>query len=1037
MKKSVTRCFVEAKGRMHCRPSQVWLISVVAILAGLVGGSTALLQPQSAARAPEVELFRKLARALSQGQTEAARQLALSDRNSALRLLRNLLVVQLEVALKLEEAKPLSPNMGEVIRLLWETVADEELKRLVDKVQSASEDKNPFEGESSELATLLALCWDAARASDGDAQIHLWRAALERAKSLGLELGEIVCLHRLARAEREKGDLVAAFSHLTQAQNLLARWDYPHRLAVVLNGLGIEASRLGLLDMAEQNFLSALELAKQLEDENLYGRTLNNLGALALQRGNYREAADYLQQAINLNRSLPRLINLGVLYTLLRDYENALRVYSEALEVAEKERNQKWLPLIWNNMGDLYRLQGNYDLALDCLQRALQIAEQNRDLAHIALALRTIGVIHTEREEFEQALDKFTQLSQICRELNDKAGEIHTLIRLGFLHGKKKQFNEALKVLEKATQEAESLNNLPILALALLNLGVAYEGAKEFDRALSVQEKALELWQQVGDEWMMAWSWKNIGDVWEKMGAVESGAERERRWQRAIDAYWRAVRLIERGRTRAGQETMQATFAQTASEPFYKLLNLLAALGRWEEAFEVSERMRAQGLLEVIQQAALLGRERFPKELSTEYREWQQRITELETQLATALVETPTHTERLQQLQQELTAVRNAFERWRYEQRSRRWQLLPVREQQLETGSWKKFPLPEDTLVLAYAVTEQRTWLFTLAREKGCWRLECHPLKVSQSQLTEDVQWLRENLTRRRPLGVTAQRLYAMLLAPAQKALRGKRRLIVLPDGPLYTLPFQVLQDESGIYLGERFAILYAPSLTTLWAVWERTKEGRERQPRWRWVGLGAPNLDSRFEPLPFARDEVKVMASLLAKNAPKASVRTFVGSEATEEVGLTALQESEWVHFATHAVLEPQRPLYSHLLLTPDAGHDGALRAYEVLDLGQVNARMVVLSACDTGLGKTLQGEGLLGLVWAFLAAGTETLVVSQWQVNDLSTAKLMVVFYRHLLRGSSPAQALQRAQQELLAQRLFRHPYHWAGFTVWGKGW
>jgi CHAT domain-containing protein len=123
-------------------------------------------------------------------------------------------------------------------------------------------------------------------------------------------------------------------------------------------------------------------------------------------------------------------------------------------------------------------------------------------------------------------------------------------------------------------------------------------------------------------------------------------------------------------------------------------------------------------------------------------------------------------------------------------------------------------------------------------------------------------------------------------------------------------------------------------------------------------------------------------------------------------------------------------------LVLKTDQKHDGMLRAFEVLDAGQAAAEMVVLSACETGLGKTLKGEGLMGLVWVFLATGTKTLVVSQWQVNDLSAARLMAAYYRHLLKGLPPAEALRRAQVELLSQRPFYHPYFWAAFAVWGKG-
>ncbi|MCS7186730.1 MAG: CHAT domain-containing protein, partial [Armatimonadota bacterium] len=342
--------------------------------------------------------------------------------------------------------------------------------------------------------------------------------------------------------------------------------------------------------------------------------------------------------------------------------------------------------------------------------------------------------------------------------------------------------------------------------------------------------------------------------------------------------------------------------------------------------------------------------------------------------------------------------------------------------------------------------------------------IQSFTLSATRKQLEEDIAWLRERIEQRRPVGATLQRLYADLVEPAERALNGKRKIIIVPDGPLYALPFQVLQDDDEVYLIERFTIAYAPSLTTLLAIQRQKNVGADELrsgknfgqvspaptnegllsknpiarnlPKWRWTGFAITNFSGGLEPLPYAREEVHWISGLLNQAKPKLPVRTFVDVAATKQSALQALKESRWVHFATHAILETKRPLYSRLILTAGKGQDSMLRAFEVLDLGQTPCEMVVLSACETGLGKVLQGEGLIGLVWTFMATGTKTLVVSQWRVNDLSTAKLMRAYYRHLLNGLKPAEAMRQAQMSLLSQRQFHHPYYWAGFVVWGKG-
>jgi len=708
--------------------------------------------------------------------------------------------------------------------------------------------------------------------------------------------------------------------------------------------------------------------------------------------------------------------------------------------------------LIWNNIGGLYWLQGNYEQALSCLKQASELAEQTGHLFRVAPVHLTLGLIYAEMGEFERAEHHFNELLRISRQIGDRLNEIGALVRLGIVQGRQKRWDEAIKLLKEASEIAAKFNNLPNRALALLNLGVALEGKGELEAALRAHIEALKIWQDISDPWMQAWSWKNIGDVNEKLGEKVTGKERERHWLQAVDAYWRSVRLMEQVREGVGKEQMQALFAQSASEPFYRLVNLLAQMGRTEEAFEVAERMRAQALLELIRFASLLEREPTTNQIGSEYQAFQRRITELEEQLSEALSSPNPNWERVSQLRQQLATARDEFERWRDLWRLQRWKLLPVRKGQVAFGAWKELSLPPDAAVLEYVVTEKRTWVFVLHRKGTKWQIDCYNLPVPQKQLEEDIAWLQGRLVQRRPVGATLQRLYATLFAPTEKSLRGKRWLIIVPDGALFALPFQALQDSEGNYLAERFAIVYAPSLTTLWALNSQSRvpcpmsrvpssgsagaspSHRREVSRWLWTGLAVTSFENGLEPLSFARQEVQSIASLL--NRQKLSARALVGNEATEERALRALKESRWVHFATHAFLEPTRPLYSRLVLKTDQKHDGMLRAFEVLDAGQVAAEMVVLSACETGLGKTLKGEGLMGLVWVFLATGTKTLVVSQWQVNDLSAARLMTAYYRNMLKGLPPSEALRRSQVELLGQRPFHHPYFWAAFAVWGKG-
>jgi CHAT domain-containing protein len=161
------------------------------------------------------------------------------------------------------------------------------------------------------------------------------------------------------------------------------------------------------------------------------------------------------------------------------------------------------------------------------------------------------------------------------------------------------------------------------------------------------------------------------------------------------------------------------------------------------------------------------------------------------------------------------------------------------------------------------------------------------------------------------------------------------------------------------------------------------------------------------------------------------------VGSAASETAVKSSadLTKTRFLHFASHGVIDTLNPSYSHIVLAPDpaAGQDGLLHVFEIFDL-RLNADLVVLSACETALGKEVRGEGLIGLTRSFLYAGAPRVVVSLWPVSDNSTPALMVHLYSHLLDGFDTLRALQLAKLELLKEGTYRHPRYWAPFIAVG---
>jgi CHAT domain-containing protein len=384
------------------------------------------------------------------------------------------------------------------------------------------------------------------------------------------------------------------------------------------------------------------------------------------------------------------------------------------------------------------------------------------------------------------------------------------------------------------------------------------------------------------------------------------------------------------------------------------------------------------------------------------------------------------------------------------------------------------------TALLEFVVAEEKTYLFVLTKaatqtnkqNNAPVTLSIYPLAIKSKQLAEMADgFLKRVAERDLTVKEPAQQLYDLLIKPAEKQLQGIKKLCIVPDGPLWNLPFQaLLQGEKG-YLLEQYAIFYAPSLSVLREMQRKGAQLRlaQRQPVTAPApartlakvsyGTTAPELfalgnpafngeqtlaaktglrDETLEPLPEAEKEVKTLGQLYG--AGRSMV--LIGDKALEETVKAVAGKYQVIHFATHAILDDRNPMYSKIILSPQREHpaeDGMLETWEIMKL-DLNAEMVVMSACQTARGRVGAGEGIIGMTWALFNAGVPSAVVSQWKVDSARTSELMVEFHRNLLRQraggkatASKAEALREAALKLL-HGPYNHPAYWAGFILIG---
>ncbi|MBN2135111.1 MAG: CHAT domain-containing protein, partial [Acidobacteria bacterium] len=369
-------------------------------------------------------------------------------------------------------------------------------------------------------------------------------------------------------------------------------------------------------------------------------------------------------------------------------------------------------------------------------------------------------------------------------------------------------------------------------------------------------------------------------------------------------------------------------------------------------------------------------------------------------------------------------------------------------------------------------IQDDYLYIFYIAKDRSMlWRKS--NIKDINNKVRELYKYLQKpDPAEREKLDNAAAYLYNQLIYPIAKKADLKKNLIVIPDEILFYLPFDVLKDNKGKYMVESYNITYTPSATSMKLISKQelkrdlsllavANPAHEFLPEKEKTSEKTDTRDFDFnlvnQPLPNAEKEVSGISSFFDKNKKM----TLVGKEAKEEtIKSIDLKKFRFLHFATHGILDEEKPLRSGLLLAIDRDpkEDGILQYREIYDL-KTNADLVVLSACKTGLGKIIKGDGLIGMSRGFLVSGSKSVIVSLWNVADYSTAILMQEFYRGLVRdGFTKAEALRKSKialmkftgetssergitgisgsrQSVKKKVDFSHPYFWASFIIMGS--
>jgi CHAT domain-containing protein len=823
---------------------------------------------------------------------------------------------------------------------------------------------------------------------------------------------------------------------LPQIRGIGDRWGEANALTI----MGSAYYSLNEYQKTIETFTLAQAIWRQVED-GLRGQALaiGYISGAQIVLGEWEKVIESLKLALPVYRALGDRLGeagtfdgIGVHYERLGDPEKALEYYNLALPIKREIGDRQSLATTLSNIGAAYSASGEYRRAIEFYNQALALSRAAGDRRGEAIRLGHLAYAYFMLGEKQTALDSLQQALPLHRAAGDRRGEANVMHLFG----------------------------------------VVYTSLGEAPKALEHLNEALATMRAVGDRENEARSLYAIARAHRRLNQL--GTARV-----AIES---AISLVESLRLRIPDQQSRAfysPFVRTCYELYIDILmrqrNEGVATETISLALEASERARARSLLELLTEARMEIRQDLAPELLQRERELQQSLnTKAEQQIH--LLNGRHTPEQAEAMARQIASLTTQLQETRTQIRaaSPRYAAL-TQPEPLSLNKLQQQALDADTLLLEYALGDQRSYLWAVTQTAiAGYEL---PGRAEIEGAARRFYELVKSNAKREEVEEAAGALSRMALAPAGEHF-GKRRLAIVADGALQYVPFAALPRPATQGKDSRrvpytpliveHEIVMLPSASAL-AVLRR--ETRDRAPASKRVAVLADPVfdgaDVRVRraarsseatdagllrsaeetglaagrwPLPRLLGTRREARAILALATAQTS-RRAIDFDASRETALAEdLSQYQIVHFATHGLINNRHPELSGLVLSlvdkQGRAQNGFLRLNEIYNL-RLPAELVVLSACQTGLGREVRGEGFMGLTRGFLYAGARRLVTSLWQVDDAATSELMERFYRGVLgdRRLSPAAALRAAQIEMWKQKGRQSPYYWAAFVFQGE--
>jgi len=852
--------------------------------------------------------------------------------------------------------------------------------------------------------------------------------------------------------------------------------------------IGIYYKNSGLPDKALDYYRRALKLTQATGDEREASNIMSNMGNIYNDLlGDYDSAEQLFKRAIAIKKKIGEthyggviLGNLGLCYKNRGDYQQALEAFYESLKIARKTKNTSGEAIMLSHIGDVYQDVSSYQDAREYYQKAQAIFARIGEVKPQIEIWINQGSIFLDLNQIDSALACYQRALALARKIKQGEFECRIYYQMGNAWRIKGDLRKALYYFDQTEKRIKQTRDVRLHAGLYRERGHIYYQSGDLPAALLAYQQSKHIGEEIRSPEVVWQAEFGIGQVMEKLDSLD-GAEQ---------AYKQAIKTIEAMRTKLKASPLKETFLQDKIEVYHALIKLLLKRGQDSEAYRYLERSRARTFLDILSTSRMDFISGMDSSLAQRKRNLERRREKILQQLR----QTYWKEEKTKPRQKALAALGDSLAALRTQHkhileeiyiRYPHYSELTGHAEPLSLTQVQKRILKPGMALVEYLVGDRETIVWVIKTHS------CNPIiiPVSRDSLTHAVgrllQPFREaragkimNLADIRFDTERAHQLYQAVFAPLEKYLSPGEELIIIPDDVLFYLPFEALVTNTATntikaapnilfsqyrnvrFLVEQYAISYAPSASVLASTmrWRKPKPSKEAM-----LAFGNPDfkrgIDLAFQsssdqtvkrlsafrasqhllfaPLPKSETEIATIAHIIHPTI------YYLNREAKEETFKRKAGNYPLIHLATHAIVDEMQPLYSRIVFAQDddPAEDGFLHTYEVFNL-HLNADLVTLSACETGLGRYSRGEGIIGLSRAFIYAGSASLLVSLWSVSE-STVDLMQHFYDNLHSGMNKARSLQQAKLRLIRSesRLangqkfsLAHPFLWAPFVLVG---